>query len=121
MLPHVLAFGLIAMGIWGLSALAERYAQLRLGLQVAPYEIAGGALSLLLTLRTTAGYERWWKARKLWGGIISQSRNLAISALNYGPGGSSLARNHHPLDRRVPRMWPAAASAANFLLPKSPA
>jgi putative membrane protein len=83
--PHVLAFGLIAVGIWGLSWLAERYTQARLGLQVAPYEVAGAALSLLLILRTTAGYERWWEARKLWGGIINQSRNLAISALNYGP------------------------------------
>lgn len=83
--PHVLAFGLIAAGIWGLSWLAERYVQVQLGLQVAPYEVAGAALSLLLILRTTAGYERWWEARKLWGGIVNQSRNLAISALNYGP------------------------------------
>lgn len=84
-MPHVLAFGLIAMAILGLSWLAERYADMRLGLQVAPYEVAGAALSLLLILRTTAGYDRWWEARKLWGGIVNQSRNLVISALSYGP------------------------------------
>jgi putative membrane protein len=42
-------------------------------------------LGLLLVLRTNAGYERWWEARKLWGGIVNQTRNLAIQALSYGP------------------------------------
>jgi ion channel-forming bestrophin family protein len=42
-------------------------------------------LSLLLILRTNAGYDRWWEARKLWGGIVNQSRNLVISGLAYGP------------------------------------
>lgn len=45
----------------------------------------GGFLALLLTLRTGTGYDRWWEARKLWGGIVNQSRNLAIGALAYGP------------------------------------
>ena len=36
-------------------------------------------------LRTNAGYERWWEARKLWGGIVNQTRNLAIQAISYGP------------------------------------
>ncbi|WP_096327119.1 bestrophin family protein [Nannocystis exedens] len=46
---------------------------------------AGGFFALLLTLRTSTGYERWWEARKLWGGIVNQSRSLAISAVEYGP------------------------------------
>jgi putative membrane protein len=37
--------------------------------------------------RTNAGYDRWWEARKLWGGIVNQSRNLTISVLSYGPTG----------------------------------
>ena len=55
------------------------------GLAVAPYEVAGAALSALLVLRTNAGYERWWEARKLWGSITNQSRNLAILMLANGP------------------------------------
>src|SRR5262249_38285413 len=31
------------------------------------------------------GYERWWEGRKLWGGIVNQSRNLVIAALAHGP------------------------------------
>jgi ion channel-forming bestrophin family protein len=52
---------------------------------VTPYEILGAALGALLAFRTNAGYERWWEARKLWGGIINQSRNLAIQSLSHGP------------------------------------
>src|SRR5262245_3165530 len=84
-LPSVLAFGLIAASVCGLSWVIERAFQVQLGIEVAPYEIAGGVLGLLLVLRTNAGYDRWWEARKLWGGIVNQSRNLVISALSYGP------------------------------------
>ena len=82
---HVAAFGLIAGAICLISWWVEQRLQIRIGLEVAPYEIAGAALGLLLILRTNAGYDRWWEARKLWGGIVNQSRNLAISAMAYGP------------------------------------
>jgi putative membrane protein len=84
-LPYVLTFGVIATGICGVSWMIERLFHVQVGLEVAPYEIAGAALGLLLILRTNAGYDRWWEARKLWGGIVNQSRNLVISALAYGP------------------------------------
>lgn len=84
-LPYVLTFGVIATGICGVSWLIGRLFHVQVGLEVAPYEIAGAALGLLLILRTNAGYDRWWEARKLWGGIVNQARNLVISALAYGP------------------------------------
>jgi ion channel-forming bestrophin family protein len=77
-LPRVLVFGAAASVV----VLARG----RLGtfaLQVGPVELAGGALVLLLVLRSNAGYERWWEGRKLWGGIVNQSRNLAISGVAY--------------------------------------
>ncbi len=87
--PHVcwnvLLFGLFASCIWGLTLLTEHYTGMHLRLEILPFEIAGVALGLLLVLRTNAGYDRWWEARKLWGGIVNQSRNVAISALAYGP------------------------------------
>jgi len=88
-LPYVLVFGLIAAGIVLVARLIETRYGFRVGLKIAPYEIAGALLGLLLVLRTNAGYDRWWEARKLWGGIVNQSRNLAISALAYGPGDPS--------------------------------
>ena len=56
-----------------------------LDLGVAPFEAAGAALGVFLALRVNGSYDRWWEGRKLWGGIVNQSRSLAISALTYGP------------------------------------
>jgi ion channel-forming bestrophin family protein len=81
-LGRVAMFGVIALVVTAI----DRYEHLpNLGIDVAPYEVAGAALGLLLVLRTNAGYDRWWEARRLWGGIVNQSRNLAIAALAYGP------------------------------------
>ena len=51
---------------------------------VTTYEVGGGILGIFLVLRTNSGYERWWEARKLWGGINNQCRSLATAAIAYG-------------------------------------
>lgn len=87
--PHVMPFvvtsGLFAAAVCAVSWFGEQYFQSRLTLAVAPFELAGAALGVLLVLRTNAGNSRWWEARKLWGGIVNQSRNLATGALAFGP------------------------------------
>jgi putative membrane protein len=80
-LPAVLAFGWLA----ALVCLLQWLTVADISVEVGPHEIAGGVIGLLLVLRTNAGYERWWEARKLWGGIVNQSRNLAVIALANGP------------------------------------
>jgi len=92
-MPFVLVFGLIASGICGGAWLVEKLFQVSIGLEITPYEFAGAALGLLLILRTNAGYDRWWEARKIWGGIVNQSRNLAVSAMAYGPTNSEWREN----------------------------
>lgn len=84
-MPSVLIFGFISAAICAMSYLAEVLIGHPIELEEAPYEIAGAVLGLLLVLRTNAGYERWWEARKFWGGIVNQTRNLVIAALSYGP------------------------------------
>ena len=84
-MPNVLFIGLIATVICVLAWLEERFCRVEIGLAIAPFEIAGAALGLLLILRTNAGHDRWWEARKLWGGIVNKSRNVVISGLSYGP------------------------------------
>jgi putative membrane protein len=84
-IADVLRFGALAGVVSLLAWLIEQQFPITVGLAVAPFEIIGAALSLLLILRTNSGYDRWWEARKLWGQIVNQSRNLAISALAYGP------------------------------------
>ncbi len=78
---RVLVFGLWGAIVWGVSALSG--VQTHLG--VAPYEIIGVVLALLLVIRTNSGYDRWYEGRKLWGGIVNQSRNLGVIGVCYGP------------------------------------
>ena len=82
---------------------------------LTPYEVLGVALGALLVLRTNAGYERWWEASKLWGGIVNQCRNLAIMALAHGPGRSGMAESVRRLDRGLrPRRQPQPAPERTY-------
>ncbi len=81
-LPNVMVFGAIALIAYYIDSVLMLAS---LAIEIGPHEVAGALLGLILVLRTNAGYERWWEARKLWGGIVNQSRNLAIDALSYGP------------------------------------
>jgi putative membrane protein len=45
-----------------------------------PHSIIGPALSLLLVFRTNTANDRYWEGRRLWGGIVNQSRNLRRKA-----------------------------------------
>ncbi len=42
------------------------------------HTLLGFAISMLLVFRTNTAYDRWWEGRKLWGGLVNNSRNLAI-------------------------------------------
>lgn len=84
-LPNVVLIGVIASIICFFETLVMAFLHTHIAVEVAPYELTGAALGLLLVLRTNSGYDRWWEARKLWGGIVNQSRNLALIGLSYGP------------------------------------
>lgn len=45
-------------------------------ISIAAMGIFGVALSLFLGFRNNAAYDRWWEARKLWGQMIADVRNL---------------------------------------------
>jgi putative membrane protein len=40
----------------------------------------GTALGLLLVFRTNSSYDRYWEGRRLWGGIVNETRNLIRGA-----------------------------------------
>lgn len=44
------------------------------------FTVFGIALSLFLGFRNNAAYDRWWEARKLWGGLLADMRSLAREA-----------------------------------------
>ncbi|MEO8268359.1 MAG: bestrophin family ion channel [Aureliella sp.] len=84
-LIDVIGFGVIATASVFACQYAKRHHDVDLTIPSGPFGVAGAVLGLLLVLRLNAGYDRWWEARKLWGGIVNQSRNLAIAGLAYGP------------------------------------
>jgi putative membrane protein len=45
-----------------------------------PFALFGVALSLFLGFRNNAAYDRWWEARRLWGGLLADARSIAREA-----------------------------------------
>ncbi|OAN80032.1 hypothetical protein A8B82_07310 [Sulfitobacter sp. EhC04] len=67
------------LGIAVLTALVLYLDRYHVGLphiSIAAMGIFGVALSLFLGFRNNAAYDRWWEARKLWGSMIADLRNL---------------------------------------------
>ena len=58
---------------------------------IGPFTLIGLALSIFLSFRNNACYERWWEARKAWGNLIVAVRSLArlVDALLPGPGNAA--------------------------------
>ena len=65
-----------------------------------PFAVFGVALSLFLGFRNNAAYDRWWEARRLWGGLRGR------------PAHASRAR-------RMPS-WPTTRSGAGCCTCRSP-
>jgi putative membrane protein len=55
--------------------------QHQLDIPVSVVAILGTALSIILGFRNTSAYERWWEARKIWGGLVNESRTFTRQAL----------------------------------------
>lgn len=49
-----------------------------------PFALIGIALSIFLSFRNSACYDRWWEARRHWGALIVASRTLARQTLTLG-------------------------------------
>jgi len=54
-----------------------------INLTSAPFSLMGVALAIFLGFRINASYDRYWEARKLWGSVLIDTRNLARQALTF--------------------------------------
>lgn len=50
-------------------------------LTASPFSLMGVALAIFLGFRINASYDRYWEARKHWGTVLVEARNLARKAL----------------------------------------
>lgn len=72
--PQILVvMAMSALIVWGHRA-APQFVPSVAG---APFALIGIALSIFLSFRNSACYERWWEARKLWGELLAVSRHLS--------------------------------------------
>lgn len=84
-MPSIFSCGLLASVVCWVAWVMEQTFGVSFTVDITPFGSAGAVLGILLVIRLNAGYDRWWEARTLWGGIVNQSRNLVISAMAYGP------------------------------------
>jgi ion channel-forming bestrophin family protein len=61
---------------------------------VAPFTLIGLALSVFLSFRNNACYDRWWEGRRLWAKAIREARSFAraVNALFPGEAQGALRR-----------------------------
>lgn len=74
-LPHILMVGLFASLVTWL--MQHHYLDGVVEYSLLPFTLMGVALSILLSVRNTATYDRWWEARKHWGQMVYEIRSLA--------------------------------------------
>jgi len=81
----------IALRLVVLMLVAAALVWLHLAVDLVPdvgglgFTVFGIALSLFLGFRNNAAYDRWWEARKLWGGLLADMRSLAREAEIFVP------------------------------------
>ncbi|WP_160123269.1 bestrophin family protein [Rhodovarius lipocyclicus] len=60
------------------------------GGSAVPFTLIGLSLSIFMSFRNNACYDRWWEGRKLWGQLLIETRSFARQVA------------HLPLERREP-------------------
>ena len=50
-----------------------------LAVPLAPVALIGTAVAFMVGFQNNAAYDRIWEARKIWGGIVNNSRSLIIT------------------------------------------
>ena len=77
LLPRTIAAG-------GVGYLAQwLYTHQKFHTPATVHTLIGVALGLLLVFRTNSSFDRWWEGRKLLGGIVNRTRDLARQSAGY--------------------------------------
>jgi ion channel-forming bestrophin family protein len=55
------------------------------GLSAMPFTLVGLSLSIFMSFRNNACYDRWWEGRKLWGQLLIATRSFARQVATLAP------------------------------------
>ena len=72
---NIALFILISFAAWFLH---DYMGYTWMALPLLPVSVLGGALAIFLGFRNNSAYDRWWEARKIWGGIVNYSRTYGM-------------------------------------------
>ncbi|WP_454798200.1 bestrophin family protein [Novosphingobium lindaniclasticum] len=77
-LPRILGrlFSIAAIGVVAVLA-ARSHPGLFAQISAIPFTLIGIALSIFMSFRNNACYDRWWEGRKLWGSLVIACRSFA--------------------------------------------
>ena len=94
--PKILSAGLFAALVTGLHKLTYSGAEeLENWLTFEPFTVMGLAISVFLSFRAKATYDRWWEGRKLWGRMVNVSRSFTRQCAMMTSGAAALQSVGH--------------------------
>ncbi|HEX2574371.1 MAG TPA: bestrophin family ion channel [Polyangia bacterium] len=84
-----IGYRVLATVVWSAAIVAIDQTYHDIDMPPTVHSLLGVALGLLLVFRTNASYDRFWEGRRMWGGMVNETRNLARlghSLLSEAPG-----------------------------------
>lgn len=81
-LPHIWArvLGVTLLSL-AVTVLYEKVPAVHVSITATPFTLIGLPLGIFLGFRNTASYDRFWEARKLWGGLVNTTRSFSRQIL----------------------------------------
>ncbi|MFZ9888420.1 MAG: bestrophin family protein [Myxococcota bacterium] len=74
-------------------------------LDYRPVGVLGTGVAIILGFRNNSAYDRWWEARKIWGGLVNASRTFSVNVLTLlrppSSSSTSLVEECQRLQRRI--------------------
>lgn len=91
--PFIIGFIYSAV-VYALYLFVRSNFQLNIALPWNPVGIIGIAVAFYLGFKNNASYDRVWEARKIWGGIVNNSRSFgsAVNAFIQGPNDTEIKK-----------------------------
>ncbi|KUR78440.1 bestrophin family protein [Novosphingobium sp. Fuku2-ISO-50] len=78
MLPRIVGRLVVIAAVGGAAVFAaDLHPGIFARIGAIPFTLIGLALSIFMSFRNNACYDRWWEGRKLWGALIIAARSLA--------------------------------------------
>ena len=71
------------------------------GVHFGAISALGGALAIFLGFRNNSAYDRWWEARKIWGGLVNDSRSWARQVMAWSEGPNAAKYRKEAIHRHL--------------------